>query len=147
MTEAVIKVASEEAALDAFWHGVADGADRIDGLKRLASVVVDRPETWDTRAIRYEELGLTSRLASTQCFACYAADRRLYRHHIIQIQHGGSNLSINQVMICHRCHGLIHPWLPRPTTVENRGFVKIGDWMERAYGNGKLADMMNGRAR
>lgn len=128
-----ISVRSEEAALDYFWTTVKAGGDRLETLQRLAAVVIQRPETWDTRAIRYEELGITAQLTASQCFACYSAERRLYRHHIIQIQHGGSNLSINQVVICHRCHGLIHPWLPKPTTLENRGFVSMHDLVAGAF--------------
>lgn len=45
-----------------------------------------------------------------QCFACIRERMRLW-HHVIQIQHGGSNRPLNRVAICEECHMKIHPWL------------------------------------
>jgi 5-methylcytosine-specific restriction endonuclease McrA len=49
-----------------------------------------------------------------ECWACLGwAD--LVRHHVIQLQHGGSNNHLNTVKICGECHAVIHPWLDMPT--------------------------------
>jgi len=44
------------------------------------------------------------------CWVCgkYAI---LVRHHVIQLQNGGSNWHLNIEMICDECHAAIHPWL------------------------------------
>jgi 5-methylcytosine-specific restriction endonuclease McrA len=48
-----------------------------------------------------------------KCWACNGwAD--LVRHHIIQLQSGGSNWHLNIVRICGECHRRIHPWLSKP---------------------------------
>ena len=47
------------------------------------------------------------------CWAC-AREAVLVRHHIIQIQNGGSNDNANLIRICDWCHAEIHPWLDMP---------------------------------
>ena len=47
------------------------------------------------------------------CWCCFRV-ATLVRHHIIQIQHGGSNEGGNIVMICEWCHVEIHPWMSPP---------------------------------
>lgn len=32
-------------------------------------------------------------------------------HHIVTVEHGGSNNPWNLVPICHVCHRRIHPWM------------------------------------
>ncbi len=49
-----------------------------------------------------------------QCWACLGwAD--VFNHHIVQLQHGGSNHHRNLVRICGECHRVIHPWLRKPS--------------------------------
>jgi hypothetical protein len=33
-------------------------------------------------------------------------------HHVIQIQHGGADVTRNKVPVCDVCHADIHPWIP-----------------------------------
>lgn len=47
------------------------------------------------------------------CWVCQE-EKTLFRHHVIQVQHGGSNWDLNIVKICGRCHAEIHPWLEVP---------------------------------
>jgi hypothetical protein len=117
---------------------------RMDLLKRLASVVINRDETWDYAALRVE--ALPSDL-EPWCFVCGDTERKLHQHHAIQLQHGGSNSRRNIVNLCAACHAEIHPWLNRPTTHANvRGWTKVSDmlpWLadrlERLFGRrGKL---------
>lgn len=46
------------------------------------------------------------------CWCCHLF-RPLFRHHVIQLQHGGTNYHLNIVRICWDCHAKIHPWLQR----------------------------------
>jgi 5-methylcytosine-specific restriction endonuclease McrA len=47
------------------------------------------------------------------CWCCFRV-AKLVRHHVIQIQHGGSNEGGNIVMICDWCHVEVHPWMQPP---------------------------------
>lgn len=72
----------------------------------------------------------TELLTADKCFTCRSGERHLYWHHVLQVQHGGSNHPRNFVRICALCHKRVHPWLPMPDTMENRrGWVLIGDYM------------------
>lgn len=113
MTASVLYVATwpEESILAYFWDSVRAGTDRTALLRQLAPVVVKRPPEWSSADVRLEhEQGKHPRQPD-RCFACRTGDRRLYWHHIIAIQHGGSNDDHNQVAICLRCHADVHPWL------------------------------------
>lgn len=125
---------SEDEVLEYFWRMASAGTERVALLKQLSDVSLMRPSDWDFDAIRQ---GLTGRhagvtLFADACFGCRSSERRLYWHHIIQVQHGGSNNPRNLVAICHACHQSIHPWLVPPTSLENRrGWTWIGDWAAR----------------
>lgn len=49
-----------------------------------------------------------------QCWCCQGWSD-VFNHHIVQLQHGGTNDRLNMVRICGECHRGIHPWLPKPT--------------------------------
>lgn len=78
-----------------------------------AAVVVRRDEYWSYDAIRNYEHGP---ILERHCFCCGISRNsvRLIRHHIVQVQNGGSNTKRNLVAICQHCHASIHPWLPKP---------------------------------
>jgi 5-methylcytosine-specific restriction endonuclease McrA len=102
---------NEGPILQAFWRRVGLGTPdvRLDLLRRYAGRRVPRPASWDVAAVRREAaFGKTP----LECFCCLSRDRHTYWHHIIQIQHGGSNDGMNRVGICHQCHRRLHPWLP-----------------------------------
>lgn len=99
---------SEEAAIDQF-YAEANAGQRLAALKRFAEIAIVRPADWDVNAIRAGRPSV--QLHAERCFACHARSRQLHWHHIVQIQHGGSNYARNLVAICDCCHGEIHPWL------------------------------------
>lgn len=41
-----------------------------------------------------------------------------HAHHVIQLQHGGADISDNKVPLCGICHADVHPWMPAETTVD-----------------------------
>lgn len=115
-------VVLEHELLDVFWYRVSQGEDRLKLLREFASYVVDRPPDWDKSAIRAD--AMAHPIKAEHCFVCLNGDRRLYAHHVIQIQHGGSNTVRNRLVICYRDHASIHPWMP-PT---RRGEDLRGEW-------------------
>ena len=103
----------EEALALASFEVLAKGSTgRLELLKHMAAVVIHRPSGWNPDDVRQQFLGLTLYTHASECFGCKNRDRRKAWHHVIQIQHGGSNCRGNLVSICEVCHGRIHPWLP-----------------------------------
>jgi hypothetical protein len=102
--------------LQRFYVEVNGGRDRLEVLRAFAELAIVRPAEWDPDAIRAR--AHEHRLHAEQCGVCLAGDRVLSWHHIIQIQHGGSNTFRNRIALCASCHADIHPWLP---TVPRRG--------------------------
>jgi hypothetical protein len=100
----------EERILEYFRYMTRQDADRLALLQQLAVVAVERPDEWSPLAVRQEHEA-TARQSADKCFCCRTGDRRLYWHHIVAIQHGGSNAWDNLVPICKRCHAAIHPWM------------------------------------
>lgn len=101
---------SEPAALDQFYIEAHSG-DRLAALRRFAEIAIVRPAEWDYADVR--ELAQKSGSRSGQCYGCRTDSRALISHHVIQIQHGGSNSPRNRVAICEACHADVHPWLPK----------------------------------
>lgn len=126
----------EARILAYFWTMVRADADRLDLLRQLASVKVQRPPDWDRAAVR-----ATSRrhLQVNQCFGCRTGSRRLYWHHIIEVQYGGSNIADNLVAICLRCHATVHPWLPAERPGESR---EPSSWSSTAQVLEACADLL-----
>lgn len=105
---------SEHAALDQFYAEAATGG-RMGALQRFAEFAIAREPEWDVAAVRASCAVLT--LTARACGSCGARGRPLVWHHIIQIQHGGSNLLRNRVPLCDPCHMAVHPWLVTPLPV------------------------------
>jgi len=122
----VVKIAketwtiTEHAALDQFYAEAHEG-DRLAALKRFAEIAIARDSDWDQAAVR--AAASKGSLFASQCFVCRRDGRSFHWHHVIQIQHGGSNLARNLVPLCEDCHAAIHPWLPRGT-----GRTTAGGW-------------------
>lgn len=144
----------EQKVLD-YFYGMArnPNVDRIALLKQIADVAIDRPIDWDGGLIREVSRKAQRRLHGERCFSCRTEARKVYWHHILQVQNGGSNTPRNLVLLCARCHRDIHPWLKPPTTLENRGFTWIGDFAVRALEKleaawaGKVRSWKRNRAR
>lgn len=117
---------TEDVALREFWSQIDDGADRLELLRAFAEVAIIRPDAWRPNDIRAEFE--TLRFGDDQCLACYSYNR-VQHHHIIQIQHGGSNHPRNFAALCTDCHAGVHPWLEpgRKRTGIARGWSRIGE--------------------
>lgn len=117
---------AEVAALDQFYREAE--TDRIGALKRFAEIAIARPAEWDFAAVRADaDRTLSPRHSmGRDCYACRKTVHELAGHHVIQIQHGGSNHVRNRVRICTECHAKIHPWLPKPAQADPSGWFRIG---------------------
>ena len=93
-----------------------DPADRLAFLRKWAEVKAKKlPSLHQRQAVR-EAFGRAYRRSQTpfgRCWACVGW-ATLYRHHVIQLQHGGTNEHINILSICGECHAAVHPWLEKP---------------------------------
>lgn len=118
---------SEEDALVEFWRASGDlEADRLSLLKAFSELAIVRPEGWDTKAIRANSVD--PRLRADGCFSCRRDARSYHWHHVIQIQHGGSNYVRNRVPLCSACHASVHPWL----SGLSRERATAGNWFQVA---------------
>ena len=99
-------------ALQEFWFLVESSSEpRLVLLQRFATVHIPlgREHARATRR-RFQHRDRTKEHeAAEPCFVC--GKRATQRHHIIQVQHGGTNRANNLVPICGNCHTAIHPWL------------------------------------
>jgi hypothetical protein len=100
---------TEDQALHEFWRASSQLESRLELLKTFAEIAIERPGDWDPEAVRARS-GDHS-LTAEACFACQSGTRERDWHHVIQIQHGGSNTPRNRVSICSACHADVHPWL------------------------------------
>ena len=123
----------EDRVLDWFWGMSRDiRVDRLWLLLQLTYVVIQRPATWDTEAVRREhetQYGGTDtvKLTYRECFAC-SSRATLYAHHVIEVQHGGSNTWRNKVPLCFPCHQYLHPWLKEDERSRRRsGMESLGE--------------------
>lgn len=116
---AVISALDEQDALDRFWALAYSRLGATVALQIFGQVKMRRPHTWNRLDVRAEGVppGL---LRPDTCFACGTGEYRLYWHHVIWIQHGGSAHPRNFVAICHACHRRVHPWLKPGNTLEQR---------------------------
>jgi len=120
----------EVYVLDCFWLMVRHTDERLWVLHQFAAVVLPRPGDWDYAGVRREHEASGSYwrfrgVDESKCFSCECY-RRVYRHHIIEVQHGGSNAGKNQVPLCFACHQQIHPWLEsEPPAKRSFGFESI----------------------
>ncbi len=96
--------------LQKFWRAIIKGKlNRLELLKIYSRLKVQADSSYQSR--RDQRIRLEEREMAT-CFSCERF-RKIARHHIIQLQHGGPNRNPNIVYLCHYCHAEIHPWLHR----------------------------------
>jgi hypothetical protein len=114
-----LSATSEDAALAFFWMMNAKVDDRLGLLFVLGQVVINRPASWDRAVVRRDHLAAWADHASLPaCYGC-GSHEKVYLHHIIGVQHGGSNGRRNQVALCFRCHQYLHPWLTDQRTASS----------------------------
>jgi hypothetical protein len=90
------------------------GGSKLELLKKWAGVVA-KPRKNKFQAPLRERRKSCNRMTRFEknvdvCWSC-SKTRFLIRHHVIQLQNGGSNWHLNIVRICEDCHAEIHPWL------------------------------------
>lgn len=116
---AAISTRNEQDALDEFWRRAYGADGPTDALRLFGLVKIRRPASWNRLTVRAE--GIPSGLRRPDaCFACRSEEYRVYWHHVIWIQHGGSSHPRNFVAICHACHRRVHPWLKEGNTLEQK---------------------------
>lgn len=116
----------EVYVLNLFWALAAKTTDRLGLLRVFTRVQIARDDAWDPQAVRRDhEASVRASTATISkragCFACGDEQATLYAHHIIEIQHGGSNAVRNQAPICFECHRYLHPWLTEDPSASRRG--------------------------
>jgi hypothetical protein len=124
---------SEADVLTAFWALVQVGQDRLDLLKEMAAIGIRRPDDWRPLRIRHEFEIARPRGRGSECFTCLNRDRARAWHHVIQIQHGGSNVSANLVPVCVLCHSRVHLWLPTPEMTALSGWSSMLEIVQSNY--------------
>lgn len=91
-------------------------ADRIALLQLFALCRVKPPRGSGSRADRrHAHNQRWDKAEPGACWACGATGHRV-AHHVVQLQHGGTNWHLNIEAVCKRCHAEIHPWLKSGTT-------------------------------
>lgn len=115
---------TEVDALNEFWRQTHAGTDKLQLLRSFAEVAIVRPDGWNYAEIRAD----FERMAFSRdaCFVCNF--EHTHRHHVIQIQHGGSNYVRNLLPLCESCHHAVHPWLEDGGRWPNVGaWSSVGD--------------------
>lgn len=113
---------TETIALREFWRQAEEpGADRVAILRTFAEIAIIRSPRWKRERIRAQVLPPQA----ATCFACRSGRIGRAWHHVIQVQHGGSNHPRNRVTLCPLCHSDVHPWLDRASRTVS-GWVQIG---------------------
>lgn len=131
MSAVVVSFHTEHAVLEAFWLLVMAEQDRMELLKQVAATRIRRPRNWSPDDVRKAFVtGARPRGRASQCFTCYNHDRPRNWHHIVQLQHGGSNDSNNLVSLCELCHSRIHPWLAEPSPARLSGWTLVSELVQ-----------------
>lgn len=123
--------------LSYFWLLVKKDADRRELLELLTHVIVQRPPKWNPAAIRRDHDASIATFGigglERACFVCRTTARRLYVHHVVEVQHGGSNDPKNRVALCFPCHQHLHPWLEtEPVPLKRAGWESMSEIGARA---------------
>lgn len=111
------------AHLDRFWDEVEESTPviRLAVLLRTARLRVDGDGDGEPQHLVRSARRHARGTAPPQVSLCWVCEqpRRLRWHHVIQLQHGGSNHPRNRVPICDEDHAYIHPHLPIPPVTTN----------------------------
>lgn len=124
--------------LAVFWWAIRQGNDRLSLLLDYTAIEIHRSQSWNPARVRAQHENRHSLEAAVSidkraCFSC-GTSGQLYAHHIIEIQHGGSNAIRNQVALCFDCHQYLHPWLTEADRLETsraRAFESLGEVISR----------------
>src|SRR3990167_825004 len=83
---------------------------RLAFLVRWSAMTAKKEGTIFERRAAFQRMRRSKKLRYAKCWVCMRL-ASLVRHHVIQIQNGCGNWSINLVAICEGCHAEIHPWM------------------------------------
>ena len=95
-----------------FWQQFPDLEfyDRIKLLKEMTEIYLFKVDV-KMRREQFEKrkwyLGYPSKNLCAVCFINIAN----VRHHIIELQNGGPDITENIAFLCNDCHKLVHPWM------------------------------------
>jgi len=84
---------------------------KLSLLRNFSAFNAKRPEY----AVRKEKRGKFNKhfhkdlAKKSNCFVCQ--EQAVDRHHIVEIQNGGTNHYLNIIPLCRGCHRKIHSWL------------------------------------
>lgn len=124
--------ASLSGLLHAFWASARSGEDKLALLRAYAEKRPTVRVARDPHAIRREHnrQRTASAWKGKRCFVCAAYASQ--EHHIVQIQHGGTNRPLNKVWICTPCHRQVHPFMAQPSADTPIGVVPFVKGTERS---------------
>jgi len=105
------------ALLAKFWGNIQNRGDRLQWLRKAADWKVESTS-------RYIDVRRGSSRLPKADGVCFCCQRRpaTSRHHIIQIQNGGRNITKNIVSLCASCHRAVHPWMKKRKAVAAEPF-------------------------
>lgn len=109
-----------QKALATFVKDTAIHGRRLTVLRTYAERWLPWLDTWAMQLAR--KSAVTSRRkfwAKHSGEDCFTGCGRVAEvaHHVIQIQHGGADISENKVPLCAACHADVHPWLEADTSI------------------------------
>lgn len=86
---------------------------RLEFLIQWSSMSLSNATPPQERRAQFMKIRRSRKLNRAKCWAC-DREAALVRHHIIQIQNGGTNDGQNLVAICEWCHAEVHSWMDAP---------------------------------
>lgn len=91
-------------------------SDRLALLRRFAEL---RTQNSTPKQKRREAFNRCHRPRGkvSVCWCCRTA-AILVEHHVVQLQHGGTNWNLNREWICESCHAEVHEWLQESKPVD-----------------------------
>lgn len=111
------------SVLQEFWAAIRAGESPLTLLQNTADTRLTRRPARSPHAVRREHNAhrLSAPYKARPCFVC--SERATQEHHIVQIQHGGTNRAENKVWVCTPCHRQIHPQMAEPPATAPIGVV------------------------
>lgn len=109
------KLRAAQRERDALWKATPVGPERLRLLVEWAHVSIIERSAHGLSAVRRafnaSKDEWRGHAGAGRCGACGRIGFRVW-HHIVQLQHGGTNSPKNLVRVCLPCHAVIHPHLP-----------------------------------
>lgn len=84
--------------------------EKLNELKKYADKVLTRKESYNEIRTEHDKNKQNFFNKWKHCFICKKMNVQ-HIHHIIQVNHGGSNDEGNLIGLCKNCHSDIHSWM------------------------------------